>query len=307
MHFHLPRTARAYFVAAVVALMGLTNIATGGLIGAAGERLRILKDLLPESIAHGSRAIAVAAGILLLAIAWNLAQRKREAWVLASWLLIISFFAHLVKGLDFEESLIALAALAVLFAFRRDFDVRSDPHRIREVVLVGPYVIAFYVAFALLGFFLLAAELRPAGFDPGLALVEIGRRLLFNPPYLYGGVTRHANWFLASLGLLGWLGLAYVIYSVLHPVLQVEPAPRIARDAAQRILREHGRSGIAYWAGTPDKSFFFNADYSAFVAYALRGDVALAAGDPIGPDQAIRPLLAAYRRECDQNDWTPGF
>ncbi|MBI3764478.1 MAG: DUF2156 domain-containing protein [Chloroflexi bacterium] len=307
MYLRLSRTSRAYLIAAVVALMGLTNIASGGLVGAAADRLRLLKDLLPESVTHGSRTIAVAAGFLLLSIAWNLAQRKREAWVLASWLLVVSFFAHLVKGLDFEESIIALVVLGALFALRRDFDVRSDPRRIREVVGAAPFVVVFHVAFSLLGFYLLALQLKPAGFDPGLALGEIRRRLMFDPPYLYSAATRQGRWFLESLGVLGLLGLAYVVYSVLRPVLEVESAPLIARDTAQRILRDHGRSGIAYWAGTPDKAFFFNADYSAFIAHTLVGDVALAAGDPIGPANSVRPILAAFRRHCEQNDWVPGF
>jgi phosphatidylglycerol lysyltransferase len=300
------RNLRARALAAVIGLMGLINIASA-LVPGDHPRLQALRQIFPEPVTQGSRSLAVVIGFLLLAVAWNLSQRKREAWLLAAWMLVLSVFAHLVKGLDYEEASFAAALLALLFTFRADFDVRSDPRSIRNVLYAAPFVVGCYLLFGLAGFYVLRHHLTPAGWDPGLAFAEMGRRLTLSPPYLFTPHSMQARWFLDSLNLLGVLALVYVVATILRPVLEVEAQPPAVREAARDVVAAHGVSGIAYWAQTPEKRWFFNSDYTGCVAYTLVGDVALAAGDPLGPAGALPALVMAFRRYCERQDWAPAF
>src|SRR3990172_8641206 len=111
-------------------------------------------------------------------------------------MLVVSIFAHLAKGLDYEEATLALMLLGALFAFRADFDVRSDPRSIRNVLYAAPFVVVCYLLYGLIGFYLLRRHLRPEAWDPALALQEMGRRLTLAPPYLFAPLSMQARWVL---------------------------------------------------------------------------------------------------------------
>lgn len=84
----LDKTARARLLAGIVALMGLLNVASSAFFTVTG-RLQWLRYVLPPEITLGSRSLTLVAGFFLIAVAWNLAQRKRVAWLFTSWLLLI--------------------------------------------------------------------------------------------------------------------------------------------------------------------------------------------------------------------------
>jgi len=55
-----------------------------------------------------------------------------------------------------------------------------------------------------------------------------------------------------------------------------------------------------------DKDFFFTQNGS-LISYVVENRVALALGDPIGPENDFRPALQAFREICSSNDWIPVF
>ena len=59
--------------------------------------------------------------------------------------------------------------------------------------------------------------------------------------------TRHARWFLDSLGLISISGIGYALFSLYRPVLyrfRVHPSER---DLAREILAAYGRSALDYF------------------------------------------------------------
>jgi len=54
----------------------------------------------------GAHVFAAIAGSLLLVLAANLLRRKRVAWLLTIVLLAVSIVSHLIKGWDYEESVL---------------------------------------------------------------------------------------------------------------------------------------------------------------------------------------------------------
>lgn len=76
-------------------------------------------------------------------------------------------------------------------------------------------------------------------------------------------------------------------------------------EEVDRAVREHGRRSLSAFAAQEDKHHLIGAEGRGLVAYALRGQVALAAGDPVftgvDPEACARDCLGP----CRHNGWTP--
>src|SRR5207245_6128227 len=71
-------------------------------------------------------SVAIPASTALIMISFSLRARRRRAWQAAVTLLVGLGAIHLLKGLDFEEALLAWGAAAFLWWGRRSFVVRHE-------------------------------------------------------------------------------------------------------------------------------------------------------------------------------------
>jgi phosphatidylglycerol lysyltransferase len=223
------------------------------------------------------------------------------AWILTVWLLLVSAFSHVLKGLDVEEAAIALLLLGVLWWFRKDFTVRSDPDAIQTILFATPYVLVFFFAYGILRFFLLQRQFRP-GFNLGSCVAEVVNLATFQGNLIFRPVSRQARWFVESLPLMSGIGVLFLVYSLTRPVLRPAPPPRRDRKVARSITQDFGCSGIAYFALSPEKNYFFNEDGTCVIPCVLVGGVALAAGDVIGPEEDLASTLEQFHRFCEENN-----
>ena len=100
----------------------------------AAAPVAILILVLPLEIQRGSRLTSVLAGFALLLLAQALWRRKGVAWWLTEVVLLYSVVAHLGKGLDYEEALLAALLAFYLWTQRSHFQALSDPPSIRQAV-----------------------------------------------------------------------------------------------------------------------------------------------------------------------------
>jgi lysyl-tRNA synthetase, class II len=68
-------------------------------------------------------------------------------------------------------------------------------------------------------------------------------------------------------------------------------------------VREWGADTLAPFTLRGDKSYFFSADGSAFLAYRVLAGVAVVSGDPIGPPGARAGLLAGFLEHAHERGW----
>src|SRR5574341_2497463 len=129
-------------LATLTALMGVVNVLSA-VTPALAERLTLLEQVLPLEVRHGSRLAATLAGFALLVLAVTLWRRKRVAWMLTLGTLVISIVTHLLKGLDYEEALLAVALVLGLIVLRASFHARSDPPSFRQGLWVMAAVLVF--------------------------------------------------------------------------------------------------------------------------------------------------------------------
>jgi len=93
---------------------------------------------------------------------------------------------------------------------------------------------------------------------------------------------------------------------LLRPVLIRRPASVVERARARAIVEAHGRSALARFTLFDDKTYYFSPGGS-LVAYMLKGRIALALGDPIGPVEDAANAIHGFQRNCADNDWQPTF
>src|SRR4051812_7131081 len=108
---HLRRTRR--IAGGVLALAGLMNVVSAITPPLRG-RLDLVRDVVPMGAGEAASALVAAAGIALLLLSRGVRRGQRHAWALAVAVTAISAVLHVVKGLDVEEALVAIALLVYL-------------------------------------------------------------------------------------------------------------------------------------------------------------------------------------------------
>ena len=106
-----------------------------------------------------------------------------------------------------------------------------------------------------------------------------------------------------SLSSAAIICAAYVVWLALRPRDCAVSQHVADRRDARRLVERHGRDSLAYFALRRDKSYFFNEERTAFLAYRAVGGVALVSGDPVGDAAAAPALLADFARHCHAHAW----
>jgi phosphatidylglycerol lysyltransferase len=106
------------------------------------------------------------------------------------------------------------------------------------------------------------------------------------------------------------MGITAVVYAGLalfRPVAyHFRELPR-ERALARGIVERYGRTSLDYFKLWNDKTFFFSPSHRAVIAYRVTGNVALALGDPVGPEEELLAAARNFVEYCQDNGWTVGF
>lgn len=285
---------------------GLLNIYSAASRGIPG-RIEFLRRLFPLEFVHLSRSITLLSGFALVVASLNVYRRKRLAFWMVAVAASFSAVFHIVKGLDYEEALLSLLLLGTLIYSRRTFTVRSrDPEWRRAVFLVA-LAFAAAIAYGMAGFWLLEPRDFGQNFDWRLSLRHTLAFLTLQGDASLQPRTHYAEWFLDSLYLMTAATFTYSLLAIFRPmVYQFSTHPREI-ERARQILSHHGRSPQDFFKARPDKSFFFGADGQSFVAYRVGAEVAVALGDPVGPEESISGVVRDFSRFCGDNGWGVAF
>jgi lysyl-tRNA synthetase, class II len=285
-------------------------VAVGGLVNVISavtpelkERLATVEAIVPSGLSVLASAALAAVGVVLLLIARGLARRKRRAWQIAVGLLAGSSLLHLLKGLDYQESIVTGLLALTLLARRSDFDAPGDPTAPPRVALrVVAFVTAIY-AYAVVALLINTAQ-ADQPFSLGFALLETTRALFGQT---VGGSShiagRFGRWWPLSVFLLAVVGGGSVVTAWLAPWRYRLRQEAQQRDLARSIVARWGYDTLAPFALRADKTFFFDPAERAFLAYRVVAGVALVSGDPVGPVEALPSLLAGFVRFARERGW----
>lgn len=133
-------------------LLLLASVATPGIL----SRVAILDRFIPDMVSSFSRMITASAGILLMVLSRGLSVQVRRAQRAAFTTLLVASFFCLVKGLDYEETLVLWTLAGILFYSRRLFNKPATPLT-RQTALRLIALVALLVAIYLPIFYTLQA------------------------------------------------------------------------------------------------------------------------------------------------------
>ncbi len=285
----------------LMGLMGALNI-LAALMPSSERVLRYVREWLPLEVSQGSRALMLFTGVALLQVTRNLARRKELAWWVAMIGLSASLLLHVASGFDVQNSLVAALLLAYLVYFRRRFYTRTDPASLRKGLMVTPLLLLIVFSYGVTGFAATSVQfIWSEGANPVSEAIR-GGILIVKPGVV--PVTPYARLFLSSLQIAGWIARFYILVLILRPFISRDrlEAPK---EAIERIFRECGRQSAAAFAIQADKHHLLVANGQALVAYASKGSIALACGDPLAPYDLFAAAVEGYNVHCQRHGWMP--
>jgi lysyl-tRNA synthetase, class II len=289
-----PSRVLPYVAAAIALLVGLVNVGSA-LTPNIRWRGHLLLQIEPVEAMRTFHALALPAGVALLVVAPYLLKRRRRAWQLAVALTVGLGALDLLKGLDFEEALISWTAAAALIAGGASFRVRHDPITLRSAIWRVPLL-------GLAGVGVAAVAAWVSRGHPSLTTVmrETGDLLRWHTGPLHFERHQlhdfHFSWIPLSVHVIEIGTLLAIAYVIFRPLAAPRALPSpAARAAAANLVRAHGHDTLSFFKLRRDKQLFFNDDRSAFVGYRIENRVLLLSGDPVGPPQTFRELLAQVR------------
>lgn len=267
-------------LAAGIGLMsGIILLFSGNLPGEPG-RLAILRDIVPLPLIEASHLAASIAGLLLLVVARGLYRKLHRAWAAAILLLGLGLVTSLAKGLDWEEALLLLVAIGLLWLFKSAFYRVEGASVFRlNPVWIGPVIAVVGAAFWIGLFAYSHVAYRDA---------------LWWQFTLNGDASRFLRASLAVAVILVVLGVNSLVMARGARV-GPEPIPQSVRDLLSACPEAEPQIALS-----GDKSFLVAPDGRAFLAYADTGQGYIVNGDPVGSADAARDLIWILREKADR-------
>jgi phosphatidylglycerol lysyltransferase len=287
-----------------VAVMGVVNVLSA-VTPSLADRLKLLEQYSPLEVQRGGHLTAALAGFALVMLARGLWRRKHMAWLLSLVTLGLSIVGHMIKGLDYEESLLAGALMVMLWLMRAHFHARSDRPSIQQGLRVLAGAALFTLVYGVTGFFLLDWHYSVNfGFWAALRQTVVMFTQFYDPGL--SPMTHFGRFFADSIYSVGAVTFGYAGFMLLRPVFMRGLATVDERAQAKEIVERFGRSSLARFLLFDDKRYFFTPGGSV-IGYALVGRTAVTLGDPVGPPEDLLPSIQAFSNLCQGNDWLPVF
>ena len=271
------------------------------------ERAAILLEIFPLVFIHLSHFLALLAGFAFVILSINIYKRKRRAFRIALLLSILSIFFYLTKGLNYEEAILSVILVILLWSSRKIFTVESSVPSLKWGFIRLSAAFAVALTYGIVGFWFLDTREFGINFTIGESIKQTLLFLSLNGDPEIIPRTRHAEWFLDSLNIMTATAVAYAIFAVFRPVVYRYRTLPHERKLAEEITGRYGRSAIDFFKYWPDKTYFFSDSRQCYIAFRVGGGFAMVLGDPVGPEEEIEPLIKRFSEYCANNDWRVAF
>lgn len=266
-------------------------------------RVHFFGSLVPFWLHYSSRLLTLIFGFLFIYFSFNLLQRKKIAWLVVTFISVLSVFTHIGKGNSLFASISPLLMLLLLFLWRKIFIVKSESTSIFRAIVLVFIILLIVIVYGTLGFYLLDVKEFGINFNFLDSIIRALKEL-----FLIGNSdliprTRHARWFLESFQWLGTTTIILIVYSLFQPVKYRFLTLPHEKEKAKEILEKYSFSVDDYFKLSSDKSYFFSKDQQAFLAYKTISGVAVILNDPTGPPEKNAELTENFLQFCFENGW----
>ena len=282
-------------------------VAAVGLLGVVdailpNERHALVGALAPERVQGISTALVAALGLALLVAARGLARRNHRAWQIAAGVLVGLVVLHVQSRFGYGAVATGLVALALL-ARRSDFDARGDPSSHPRILGQAAVFAAVIFGFAFVALWV-NRVVADQPYTLHFALNETLRALAgvnaAGSAHLSGAF---GDWFPLSVFLMGFAAVSFLLYEWVAPWRYRLKQENRERDRAHELVAVWGSDTLAPFVLRRDKSYYFDEDEAAFLAYKVVGGIAIVSGDPIGPLDRCSTLIGRFIEFAHDRGW----
>ncbi len=293
----------AVFLATITLGSGILNLIS--VMGGASQT-KVLAPVFPLEFISLSRTLTILIGLALIVASLNIYKRKKRAWGIVLALSSFSTTLHLTRGLNYEEAL-SFALFLLLLLTRDVFTVKSGRPDFRSVLLRLLVSAVAAIAYGITGFWLLDERHFGIHFRTGDAIVATLRFLFLSGDARLLPHTPYGHWFLDSLYIITLTASVYSGFALFRPRLyQFRIVPR-ERAVAREIVQQYARTPLDLFKLWPDKSYFFSPSHRCVIAYRVADNIAIALGDPVGPEGEIEPTVREFLEMCRDSGWAAAF
>lgn len=277
-------------------LLGGVNIISA-LTPALPERLHLLRDFIPFSITEFSNVAVLLMGMVMIISSAFLLTGARNAWRIALTISAFSLLGHLTKAFDYEEALIALVTISILWYTRSAYFIKYDiTFHLKAVQKVMTLLTALFI-YSVAGFYLLHVKHLDFDFSWIESFQAAIKTMVFMTDTL-NPQTRAGLFFIYSIQFGSALVIFYGLFLV-YAASKKETVDAEDRTEALSIVEQYGRSSLDYFKLYTDKQLFLNASKDSFLAFSESKHYAVVLENPVGPDQSSKfDLLLSFEAYC---------
>jgi len=251
------------------------------------DRLAVVEKIVPLGAVEVSHLLATLSAAMMLFLVRGLLRGYRSAYVLTMALFAASALAHPLKGGDYEEAVVSVVLMILLFGSRKVFTRRGRVPLGWELALaLGVASLAMYLVVGLAAF-----EKLP--FD--------------SESWTTFAYQAQTNRFLRAAVLLAVATILVVIRQSLRPVSEWITPKKEEIDRAEAFFHQHADSADALQVGGGDKAVWFwepgGGDPAGVVLFQRSGDKLIVCKDPVlspqGDPAALIGDLLTYAETMD--------
>ncbi|HVX56247.1 MAG TPA: phosphatidylglycerol lysyltransferase domain-containing protein [Candidatus Saccharimonadales bacterium] len=251
----------------------------------------------------------VAVGIVLMYVSRHLWRGEYRAWQLVSILLWLETLKYAAVTPDGDLVLLYGLTASVLFVLRPLFDRVTSVEELRDRLIKLAYVGAAFILALIVGVVAFRYQHHQDLDSLRINFGQLGRHFfLFDMVNDLGSVHRRLlGQVLNVAGLAFLMAILVSLFRPRKPILQ--PANQQDRLRLLDRLQRHSNSTEDYFKYWPQpKSYWWNDERSAVVAYRVMGNTAFALADPAADGDAARQAAAqAFMEFCRQHGWRACF
>ena len=270
--------------------------------------IEFMTFVVPLWTSYLNKSLTLILGFFLFYLSFELEQRKKIAYYITSVFLLLSIITQIFRVTTWYTSVIPLASLILLFAFRNRFQVRSEIHYIERGVFLSIVIFFLALIYGITGFLIL----NKTNLQNLNAIVSIFTDLIQtmffmsinNTPLLS---TPFGSWFIDSIHIIELLALFLIIISLFRPLIYTYVTRPADHDRTRQLLEKYGSSSLDYFKLWSDKSYFFSSNKEAVIAYKVKLGVAVCLGDPVGPLEQLEEITKTFLDYCSINGWKLAF
>lgn len=246
-------------------------------------------------------------GIILVILSRGLSRGKRRAWQLTILILILNLIFELFRfRVHPTQLLFSIVLIIVLMFYRDDFKAKSNPSTKFRPLFALLFSFGFFSVVGILLFYFRHSEdlIGNPAFTAVVLTVLRGLVWVSGPVKLQSELLQ--NTIDITLGMFGIFVILIPLAAFLRRVSEVPTTSLSEKYEIKELISKYGDiDSLAFFATRDDKSFIWNQNRKAGIAYRVQNGVMVASGDPIGEQSLWPSAVEAFLERAKEFGWTP--